>query len=147
MKRDSNPYQTWSRLRQKCTIALRDMSLLARTLPDDKQEEIFNDLTIIPLVNFIVNSMVESSEESDCRRTKIAASLAGIAIKKCISQYEKLVPNEVLRKPMVDKLHECVSYCNHISIEIGNKPSKGLKLMRPQNSGEHKRSHYFSPQG
>ena len=41
VKKESNPYQTWTRVSGKAERALEDMVLLTRRLPNDKQELIF----------------------------------------------------------------------------------------------------------
>ena len=40
-KQESNPTQTWHRLRDMTIRAINDLTLLAQKLPEDKQKEIF----------------------------------------------------------------------------------------------------------
>ena len=42
MRQDSNPTQTWNRIRDKANRGINDLILLAQKLPNDKQEELFN---------------------------------------------------------------------------------------------------------
>ena len=49
-KHDSNPSQTWNRIRGIANTGLRDLALLAEKLPDEKLQEIFTDKNMDTLI-------------------------------------------------------------------------------------------------
>ena len=114
---DSNRYQTWSRLRTHVNLALDDLSLLAEHLPNDKQEEIFTYQRVHPLIKKILlqPGWETNHDDKDFRRTYLAAEIAEQCISKCIKQYKKIEPDEVLAKPLLDKLQESIEVCKHIA--------------------------------
>lgn len=117
---DSNKYQTWSRLRSHVNLALDDLSLLAEHLPNDKQEEIFTYQRVHPLIKKILlqPSWETNHDDKDFRRTYLAAEIAEECISKCIKQYKKIEPDEVLARPLLEKLQESIEVCKHIALKF-----------------------------
>jgi hypothetical protein len=92
MQRDSNPTQTWKRTRSQAQTAIDDLVLLANSLPDDKQEQIFN----YENVNRLITSMLRQPfwidpdhDQLDGRRTQLAALLAEKGLERCIIQLKQ----------------------------------------------------------
>ena len=114
---DSNRYQTWTRLRTHVTSALDDLSLLAEHLPNDKQGELFTYERIHPLIKKILMQPIweTNNDDKDFRRTYLAAEIAEECISKCIRQYKRIEPDQVLAKPLLDKLQESIEVCKHIA--------------------------------
>ncbi len=119
---DSNRSQTWARLRSHVNLALDDLSLLAEHLPNDKQEEIFTYQRVHPLIKKILFQPIWETDhdDRDFRRTYLAAEIAEECITKCIKQYKKIEPNEILTKPVVEKLQEAMEICNQIALRQKN---------------------------
>ena len=120
---DSNKYQTWSRLRAHANLALDDLSLLAEHLPNDKQEEIFTYQRVHPLIKNILSQpgWDINHDKTDFRRTYLAAEIAADCISKCIKQYKQTQSDDVLAKPLVDKLQDSIEICNHIARQMKNR--------------------------
>lgn len=104
MKRASNSTQTWRRIRDQAIRGLNDLTLLAEKLPDDKQQEIF-DNKMRDLISSILGTNRFVPEEDffqppslqypanyqlDYRRTKLAATLVNEALDLCIHQLQLL---------------------------------------------------------
>jgi hypothetical protein len=117
IRTDSNRYQTWARLRKSANLALDDLSLLAERLPNEKQEEIFTYQRVHALTKNIIwqPTWETNHDERDFRRTYLAAEIAEECITKCIKQYKKIEPDEVLAMPLLDKLQESIAACKHIA--------------------------------
>ena len=121
MKDDSNPTQTWTRTRSKAQRAIKDLKLLADTLPDDKQNQIFNVENICPLLESILRQPSWNDpkfEVMDARRSRLAAANAEISLNKCINQYEKLEKGEDLRDLVVNHLQLAIGLCNNIASKV-----------------------------
>jgi hypothetical protein len=98
-------------------LALDDLSLLAEHLPNDKQEEIFTYQRVHPLIKKILLQPIweMNHDDKDFRRTYLAAAIAEECVRKCIKQYKKIETDEVLAKPLLDKLQESIEVCNRIA--------------------------------
>jgi hypothetical protein len=121
MEDDSNPTQTWTRTRSKAQRALKDLKLLAETLPDDKQNQIFNVENICPLLELILRQPVWNDpkfEVLDARRSRLAAANAEVSLNKCINQYEKLEKGEDIRDLVVNHLQLAIGLCNNIASKV-----------------------------
>jgi hypothetical protein len=121
MEDDSNPTQTWTRTRSKAQRALKDLKLLAETLPDDKQNQIFNVENICPLLELILRQPVWNDpkfEVLDARRSRLAAANAEMSLNKCINQYEKLEKGEDIRDLVVNHLQLAIGLCNNIASKV-----------------------------
>jgi hypothetical protein len=76
-KHDSNPSQTWQRLKRHSITAINDLTLLANKLPEDKQEEIFSPNRIEDLIAQIIyiGFFSQSHENFSSRKSEIALRL------------------------------------------------------------------------
>jgi hypothetical protein len=117
-KYDSNPTQTWARTRSKAERALKDLKILADTLPDDKQEQIFNVVSIPTLLDSILRQPTwadSSSERLDIGRSRLAAAIAETSLDKCINQFNRLEESENIRKLVTMRLEESIGLCKDIA--------------------------------
>ena len=116
-KSDSNKYQTWARLRAQANLALNDLSLLAEHLTNDQQEQVFGYERVYPFIKKILNQPLwdRNHDKTDARRTYLAAEIAEECITKCIKQYKKIERDDVLARPLLDKLQESIEACKHIA--------------------------------
>jgi hypothetical protein len=124
MEDDSNPTQTWTRTRSKAERALKHLKLLADTLPDDKQEQIFCVEKICTLLESILRQPVWADPKSDvldARRSRLAAAIAEKSLNKCINQYEKLERGKDLRDLVVKHLQQSIGLCSNIASKVGQK--------------------------
>jgi hypothetical protein len=121
LKDDSNPTQTWTRTRSKAERALKHLKLLADTLPDDKQDQIFSIEKICPLLESILRQPTwadPASDVPDVRRSRLAATIAEKSLNKCVNQYEKLETGEEIRKLVTTHLQQSINLCNNIAGKV-----------------------------
>jgi hypothetical protein len=131
IRKDSNPTQTWHRLRKQANLALNDLALLARKLPDDKQDEIFDDKIKGFIESILVTDRIRDESINDpyfdtpvsnnlgYRRTKLAALVVKECIDLCVFQYKQLFRDTPsLNKPIVEHLERSKSMCDDISYKL-----------------------------
>ena len=120
-KQDSNPSQTWRRLRDQSITAISDLILLANKLPEDKQKEIFSPTRIEALIVQILHIGIFSQSHKDfnSRKSEIAARLIKRGIDLNVNQYVNSSPDTPsLIKPTLDHLRQTINICNDISYKI-----------------------------
>jgi hypothetical protein len=135
---DSNPTQTWRRLKDQSVEAINDLILLARKLPEDKQKEIFSPQIIDNFIRQILylGERHPNSDSFNPRKAELAAMLVNRGID--VNSYQYLRLNEdtpSLVKTTVDQLEQCVSVCNDISYK--------LKLMSVEEEAEKTKYRYL----
>ena len=118
---DSNPTQTWRRLRDQSIEAINDLILLAKKLPEDKQKEIFSPHIIDSFMRQILylGERHPYQDSFNPRKAEVAAILVSRGID--VNSYQYLRLNEdtpSLVKATVDHLKQCVSVCNDISYKL-----------------------------
>ncbi|MGB7632385.1 MAG: hypothetical protein WBL68_01550 [Nitrososphaeraceae archaeon] len=120
-KQDSNPSQTWQRLKKLSVTAINDLTLLANKLPEDKQEEIFSPNRVEDLIAQIIyiGFFSQSHENFNSRKSEIAARLIKRGIDLSINQYMNSSPETPsLIKPTLDHLNQTVDICSDISYKM-----------------------------
>lgn len=119
---DSNPTQTWRRLRDQSIEAINDLILLAQKLPEDKQKEIFTVSMIDKFIHQILYLGGESPPYPDGlnpRKAELAATFVRRGIDVNSNQYLQLNEDApLLVKPTVDHLRQSISICNEISYKL-----------------------------
>lgn len=122
MRQDSNPTQTWKRMQSQVQQAIDDLVLVADSLPDDKQEQMFNYENVNRLISSILRQpfWIDSDhDELDSRRTQLAALLARMGLNKCITQYTTIVEKDVtLSAANVSLLQNAINLSNQIALKI-----------------------------
>jgi hypothetical protein len=126
MKRSSNTTQTWRRIRDEATRGLNDLTLLAKKLPDDKQQEIFDNkisdflsaiLGIDPTIGLVEHQ--PNLRYLDPRTTKLAAELANIALNFCIYQHEFLLKDMPTQlKLTTEQLLRSEKICDELAYKL-----------------------------
>ena len=114
LEHDSNPTQTWTRTRSKSERALKHLTILANTLPDDKQEQIFSGEYVRMLLDSILRQPVwaaSSFDTLDERRSKLAAAIAEIALNKCIDHFRKVEESEDIRNLIIEHIKSSIGLC------------------------------------
>jgi hypothetical protein len=120
-KQESNPSQTWQRLKKQSVTAINDLTLLANKLPEDKQEEIFSPNRIEDLIAQIIHIgfFSQSHENFNSRKSEIASRLTKRGIDLNIDQYVNSSPETPsLIKPTLDHLKQTVDICSDISYKM-----------------------------
>ena len=120
-KQESNPSQTWQRLKKQSVTAINDLTLLANKLPEDKQEEIFSPNRIEDLIAQIIHIgfFSKSHENFNSRKSEIASRLTKRGIDLNIDQYVNSSPETPsLIKPTLDHLKQTVDICSDISYKM-----------------------------
>ena len=135
-KQESNPTQTWHRLRDMTIRAIDDLTLLAEKLPEDKQKEIFTHSRIKGLITQLLYggrtrtySKPDTSDTSYPRRAQLAAMLVGKGTGLNSHQFQLLnrdTPSLV--EPTTNHLRQAVNICKDIS--------RKLELMRIEEEAE-----------
>lgn len=120
-KQDSNPTQTWRRMRDQSIRAISDLTLLAKKIPEDKQDEIFDTKRIDELVVSILSSRKSYSfhDVLNRRKAELAAVLVERGINTSIFHYSRLdrdTPS--LIGPTLDHLRKSISICDDISYKL-----------------------------
>ena len=120
---ESNPTQTWKRIQSQAQKAIDDLILLADSLPDDKQQQIFNYENVYRLVRSILRQPFSTypldNDELDGRRIQLAASIAEKGLEMCITKYKTLVEkDEMLSAANVSLLQNAINLSNHIALKI-----------------------------
>ena len=122
MRQESNPTQTWHRIRDKANRAISDLILLGEKLPDEKQREIFNEKNVFGLMRSIIwkhdiDDIEKRLEGSyDARRTALAKLLVMLGTGVCVDQYKLLMkdtPN--LGEPTISQLNQSAAICSDIA--------------------------------
>lgn len=120
-KQESNPSQTWRRLRDQSITAINDLILLAKKLPEDKQKEIFSPARIEALIAQVldVGELNASHKDFNARKSELAARLIKRGIDLNVTQYaESSSDTQSLIKPTLDHLKQTVSICYDISYKM-----------------------------
>jgi hypothetical protein len=131
-KQESNPSQTWRRLKDQSITAINDLILLANKLPDDKQKEIFSPTRIEAFIAQIldVGSFNQSHKHFNARKSELAARLVRKGISLNVCQYAESSPDTPsLIKPTLDHLEQTISICDDISYNMK------LKNIREEEEG------------
>jgi len=134
VKRDKNPIQTWHRLRRQIDIAIEDLTLLAKKLPDDKQEEVFTKDKIEKLAYALFLNI--GSQELEPHRTLLATVLLRAAVDQCTSQYRILQPYLDLSRPVTDNLHVALQNCLSITHQVYAESRKPLRSHKCPSCGK-----------
>jgi hypothetical protein len=121
----SNRSQIWTRdVRSKVIKVLDELILLAHKLPNDKQEEVFNENTIARLVGAILFPRDSDLDhyEMDSRRAKIASTLVHEGLTKLASQYGSTIQKrQELNEDLLAGLEKTKRVCNAIALEVQSK--------------------------
>ena len=112
-------------MKDQSIIAIDDISLLARKLPEDTQSEIFNYERIKKLIDAILcNTNNDDNSDgnnagSDSRRTYLGALLAQEGIRLCTKAYvEQNRETPILTETTVDQLNQTIKICNEIAYVV-----------------------------
>ena len=83
-----NPYQDLKRIRGKCNLAIKDLTLVAKKLDEKQLEEIFTDEKLSPLMEAIL-------EPKSKRTLYINEMLAGRVFNKLVHVLPLTITNEL----------------------------------------------------
>ena len=124
LSKDSNPHQQWQRTKNKCLLALRDLTLIASKSSNEKLHEIFNETTLKDLLNYIFRfNRLEKEGDTRISDVKLASFLARTGIDICIYEYQKWNRDTPeTSKPAIDHLNRAIAICD----EIGYKATLNL---------------------
>lgn len=120
-KQESNPTQTWHRIRDQSVRAINDLTLLAKKLPEDKQKEIFSMKIIDDLVSTLLTAGQNPSPSYvlSSRKAELAAVLLERSINLIIFHYSRLERDTPsLIEPTVYHLKQSISICNDVSHKL-----------------------------
>jgi hypothetical protein len=128
-KKDSNPSQTRSRLRNNLKTVLNELVLIADKLPEKELNEIFASKSLEPFVRSLIDPLI-AQKLLDPRRTRLSAMMIEICVHFCIRQIEFFMdetPN--FKEPIVSRLRESIEISNDLAnkIELDELRSKGNK--------------------
>ena len=84
----ANPYQDLKRIREKCNLAIKDLTLVAKNLDEEQLEEIFTSGKLAPLILAIL-------EPKNKRTIYITEMLAGRVFNKLALELPLVLVNEL----------------------------------------------------
>jgi hypothetical protein len=123
MTQESNPTQSWHRIRDKANRMINDLILLGEKMPDEKQGEIFDEEKIFRLMRSILWKHdiddIENTFEGislDGRRTALSSLMVMVATEVCVEQYKLLMkdtPN--LAEPTISHVRQSAAICRDIA--------------------------------
>jgi hypothetical protein len=120
-KKESNPTQMWSRLRNTCVRAIDDLILVAKKLPEENQTEIFTPSKIDEFVSCLINrgNTYPFPDIFNPRKAELASRLVERGVSLNSYQYRLLnrgTPSLV--EPTSNYLKQTVSICKDISYKL-----------------------------
>lgn len=121
----SNPYQTKTRIRHQCELAIRDLIMLAKKLPNDEFKVIFNEQNLKSLVSSILatgyteSSFVIGLSILDSYRLQLSDTILG----ECIDFYKNQVKLFFADMPftgqqIINQLENSQNICKEISYKV-----------------------------
>ena len=87
----ANPYQDLKRIREKCDLAIRDLTLIAEKLDEKQLERIFTDKSLLPLIRALL-------EPRSKRVLKINSLLTILVANKLMHE----LPNSIVNNMGID---------------------------------------------
>ena len=123
VKNDSNPWQTWHRLRSSVNITLNDFVLLSNKLPEEKQAEIFSSKKFEKFIKELL-PYNKKNIELDPRRTELAALLVEKGVNYCVTQYQLIEPDIKFNQPVIDKLRQAWFISQDLPFKVKEQISK-----------------------
>ncbi|CAN5499098.1 hypothetical protein BH18THE2_BH18THE2_25580 [soil metagenome] len=120
-KKESNPTQMWSRLRNTCVRAIDDLILVAKKLPEDKQKEIFTPHKIDEFVSCLLyrGDTYPYPHIFNPHKAELASRLVERGVSLNSYQFHLLnrgTPSLV--EPTSNHLKQAVSICRDISYKL-----------------------------
>lgn len=125
-RKTSNPSQTLNRFTKQANLALDDLALLAKRLPEINLGNMFTYKKIRVLLRSILygnNDYMYFGDREDhyndmdynIQRAQLAALMARTGINFCIEQYEsKIEQNSILNEPIINQLKQATKICDEI---------------------------------
>jgi len=120
----SNPSQPLKRFRKEIDVALDDMALLAKKLPEDNLQNMFTPKNLGLLLysilygndpRYSLDEEMYSDIDYKVRRVQLAALMAKTGINFCIEIYEtKIEHNSILNEPIINQLKKSIEICDEI---------------------------------
>ena len=90
MEEDLNSSQTKSRIIDNSNTAIRDLTLLARKLPDEEFQKIFKEKSIVSFYKSLLHDSERLKDSSFSSDTELASLIASVSIKFCRDRYVSL---------------------------------------------------------
>jgi hypothetical protein len=120
----SNSSQTLKRFRKEIDVALDDMALLAKKLPEDNLQNMFTPKNLGLLLysilygndpRYSLDEEMYSDIDYKIRRAQLAALMAKTGINFCRKIYEtKIEHNSILNEPIINQLKKSIEICDEI---------------------------------
>lgn len=112
---ESNPSQSWRRMRDLSINAINDLALIAQKVPEDRQNEIFDYKN----VQWLLISMFGSKSHFSFRQVELASLLVEIGTSVCKSEIQKLNRDTLaLAEATINHLDKSVDICKALSYRI-----------------------------
>ena len=134
LKKDSNMYQTKTRIKRSCVLGINDLTLIANEVHDEFQDQIFTENRIYQLFSSLLKIKRKSgitttmgvskypetnTGEIDSRRANIAPMMVEVGAEYFTTNFNQIF-NELpsLYRPSIRQLEESVKICNDISKKV-----------------------------
>jgi hypothetical protein len=114
-KEDSNPWQTRRRIKDSASKEIRDLTLLAKILPDNEFQEVFNKESLKEFFESLFYFNERNKMDSHNYDADLASEFVSIGVGICSSKYQSLnadSPNTA--KPVLEYLQRTIDICNEI---------------------------------
>lgn len=115
---DKNPSLSRSRIKEGAKRGIRDLTLLAKVVPQNDLDDVFSEENVNDLLNAIFFSNQRSFNNTFYSNAELASILVSIGVSVCVSKYSadnSEYPNTA--QPVIDYLNKTIDIC----YEIGNK--------------------------
>ena len=112
IKNESNPSQSRRRILDNAGEAIRDLTLIARKLPNDDFHNVFTEKSIISLLKSLLYGGERLKDNDLSSDAELASLIASLSIRVCRDEYSSLnkyMPNSA--QPVIDYFDRTIAIC------------------------------------
>lgn len=112
IKNESNPSQSRRRILDNASEAIRDLTLIAKKLPNDDFYNVFTEKTLISLLKSLFYEGERLKDSDLSSDAELASLVASLSIRVCRDEYaslNKYMPNSA--QPVIDYFDRTIAIC------------------------------------
>ncbi|MDP9288108.1 MAG: hypothetical protein M3P08_07915 [Thermoproteota archaeon] len=141
-KKHSNPHLALNRLRDQGVEAIKDLTLLAQTLPSNTLKDIFNyenvdelmesiltgTTTVDPVYKFMTTERFTTESVNNPWKTHLASLLVSEGIHYCMQQYKSEIEKDsILNEPVMSQLQKSKEICDQIAFKMRSSQIQSIE--------------------